>query len=500
VAIRGTLGAGRRRILIQLLTESGLLSLLGGVAGVILSFWTVDLIKAIMPADVPRAQGIEVDSGVLIFALALTVITGLLFGLVPAFASAWTEISTTLREGSGTVTATKKRNRRLRMLATAQIAVAFLLTNGAILLYTSYREIHDIPFAFDTENVITGRIALQGERYEGDEKKLLLWEQLLERVKALPGVEQAAVSSKLPLEGGNNQSMLVEGQSYDPQTSRRLVERSWITPDYFDAMGIPLLAGRIFEADEGTKEERIVVINQAFVDRYYADKEPLGQVIRPNSAEPEWTATVVGVVASVPQWGPINRALPEVYGPQRLNIHSDPFLVIRTKRSPASVIPAVREAIREIDADLPMSEPRTMGQVLSDATGGRRFLMRLISMFAVIALVLAMAGIFGTMSHNVAQRTREIGVRAAFGAHNRRILALVLRDGLFLDLVGIGVGVGLLGLFYVVLRSQLYGVGGLNLLYLGVAVALVVLVTVVGSALPALRASRIDPMQALRVE
>ena len=209
---------------------------------------------------------------------------------------------------------------------------------------------------------------------------------------------------------------------------------------------------------------------------------------------------MVGVVASVPQWGPIYSPLPEMYAPQRLNVYQDPFLVVRTKQSPASVIPAVREAIREIDPDLPMSEPRTMGQVLSEATGGRRFLMRLVSMFAVIALVLAMAGIFGTMSHNVTQRTREIGVRAAFGAHDRRILGLVLREGLILDLVGIGAGFGLLAMFFLILRSQLYGVGALDLIYLGVAALLVILVTVAGTAIPALRASRVDPMRALRVE
>jgi len=500
VAIRGCLGAGRRRILTQLLTESGLLSLLGGLAGVLFAFWGVDLIKAIMPPDVPRAHGIEVDSGVLLFALALTLVTGLLFGLVPAVASARTEISTTLREGSGTVTATKRRNRRLRILAVAQIAVAFMLTNGAILLYTSYREIHHIPFAFDTENVISGRIGMQGARYDSDEKRVLAWEQLLERLSSVPGVERAALTTKLPLEGGNNGTVLVEGETHDPHARRELVERSWVSPDYFEAMGIPLLAGRVFEPDEGTSEERAVVINQAFVDRYYADKEPLGQVIRPNDADPAWTATVVGVVASVPQWGPTYGALPEMYAAYRLSPSPDSFLIVRSRQAPAAVVPSIREAILEIDPNLPMSETRTMGQVLSEATSGQQFLLRLVSLFAVIALVLAMAGIFGTMSHNVAQRTREIGVRAAFGAHDRRILTLVLREGLVLDLFGIGLGFLCLFLFTAILRVQLYGVGGLNLLYVGVAVAAVALVTLAGTALPALRASRVDPMQALRVE
>jgi predicted permease len=500
VAIRGSVGAGTRRILTQLLTEAGLLSVIGGAAGVLMALWSVDLIKAIIPPEVPRAAGIAVDSTVLVFALVLTLLTGLLFGLVPALIASRTDIASTLREGSGTVTATKRRNRMLRVLAVAQIAVAFLLANGAILLYTSYKNILDIPFSFDTENVITARILLPKDRYEDHESRVVFWERLLERLQGMPGIERAAMTTKLPMKGGNNSSILTEDQSWDPQVRRRLVERSWISPDYFEAMGIPLLAGRVFETGEGDKEQRTIVVNKALADYYFPDTDPIGQVIRHNLPEPDWTATIVGVVANVPQWGPIYRALPEWYASNRITLFDDSFLVVRSTRSPDTLMPAIQEVVLELDRDLPLAEPRTMAQVLREATGGRQFLTTMVSLFAIIALILAMAGIFGTMSHNVAQRTREIGVRVAFGAHRRRILTMVLREGLLMDVAGIGLGIFALFSFSMILRSQLYGVGPVNLLYGGAAALLLALVTLVATVLPALRASRVDPMKALRFE
>jgi len=500
VAIRGSVGAGTRRILTQLLTEAGLLSLIGGAAGVLMALWSVDLIKAIIPPEVPRAESIAVDSGVLLFALFLTLATGLLFGLIPALIAARTNLASTLREGSGTVTATKRRNRMLRLLAVGQIAVAFLLANGAILLYTSYKNVLDIPFSFDADNVVTARILLRGDRYEEHESRAVFWERLLERLQDMPGVEHAAVTTKLPMEGGNNSTILIEGQSWDPQVNRRLVERSWVSPDYFETMGIPLLAGRVFELSEDDGEQRTIVVNKTLADRYFPDTDPIGQVIRHNMAEPDWIATIVGVVADVPQWGPIRRPLPEWYASHRVTLFDDVFLAVRSTRSPDTLMPAIQKVVQELDKDLPLAEPRTMAQVLRESTGGRQFLTTMVSLFAVIALLLAMAGIFGTMSHNVAQRTREIGVRVAFGAHKRRILTMVLREGLLMDVAGIGVGSLALVSFAMILRSQLYGVGPVNLIYAGVAALLLGAVTLVATVLPALRASRVDPMQALRFE
>lgn len=500
MAIRESLGAGRGRILAQLLTENGLISLLGGAAGVLLALWSIDLIRNIIPPEVPRAQGIEIDTGVVLFALGLTVLTGLLSGLAPALAAARADIASTLRGGAGTVTATRGRNRALRVLAVGQIALAFLLANGAVLLYTSYRNVLRTPLAFDAENVTTARIALQGERYDDDQSKAAFWEGLLDRLDGVPGVEGAAVTTKLPLEGGRNGQILVGDETYDPEAQRPQVETSYVSPSYFETMGIPVFAGRIFRAGEGREEARVVVVNRAFVERYCPDRNPIGETFRENRVEPRWTATIVGVVASVPQWGPIHPALPEWYAPFPLGPRTDSHLVVRSSLASASLMPSLRAEVLEMDQGLPLSRPRTMRQVLREGAGERRFLLRMVGLFAAIALILAMSGIFGTLSNHVNQRTREIGIRVAFGADHRRILTMVLGQGLTLAAVGIGVGMVLMGSFSAVLRSQLHGVGPFNVVYGIVAVAAVVLVTLLATTLPALRATRIDPMVALRFE
>jgi predicted permease len=500
MAIRESLGAGRGRIVTQLLTENALICLLGGAVGVLLATWSVDLIKTFIPPEVPRTARIDIDTGVLVFALALTALTGILFGLAPALITARTDISSVLRRGAGTTTATRRRSRMLRVLATGQVALAFLLANGAVLLYASYRNVLHIPFAFDTEKVITARIALRGERYDDDGSKAFFWERLIDRLDGMPAVRGAGVTTKLPLEGGRNTQILVGGETYDSEARRPQVELSYVSPGYFEAMGISVLAGRVFEAGEGRDEARAVLVNQAFVERYLPETNPIGEVFRENRAEPRWAATIVGVVASVRQWGPSQPALPEFYAPFRLGPRTDSHLVVRSLEAPASLLPAIRAELSELDPGLPLSEPRTMEQVLRETTGKRQFLLRMVGLFASLALILAMSGVFGALSHHVAQRTREIGIRIAFGADHRRILAMVLGQGLTVAAVGVGVGVVLMMAFAAVLRSHLYGVGPFNVAYVSLAVAAVILVTLLATTLPARRATRVDPMQALRLE
>jgi predicted permease len=500
VAIRTSLGASRKRVISQLLTESLTLSVIGGSIGVLLGYWSLGLLKGLIPAGVPRVAGIEMDLGVLYFSVILIIAAGIMFGLFPALTAARTNIVSVLREGSGSLAGSSKRNRLLRRLAVAQLAVAFMLTNGAILLFTSYKNVLQTPQVFDTDQVLCTRIALAGDRYEEEQVRVEFWERLIEHVDGLPGVNRAAVASKLPLEGGTNGSILVTGESFDPERKMKLVEFSYVSPGYFEAMGIPLLAGEIFKAGNLPDTEQIVIVNQALVDHYWPDQNPIGQQIRQGTADPKWSATVVGVVENVRQWGPEYRPLPEIYFHFSARPNTDSYLVVNAAVDPLTLIPSLRAEVLRLDANQPLSEARTMGQILTSAFYDRQLLLGLVSLFAVIALILALSGIFGIMSYNVAQRTREIGVRVAFGAARFHLMKMVLREALILVSFGAVTGVILIFLASGFIRSQLYGVGPLNLIYLVAGAFLMLLVAMLASGLPALRASRINAMEALRTD
>ncbi len=449
VAIRASLGASRARIFSQQLMESLLLSLLGGAAGLLLGTWSLAFLRTIIPASVPRSGGIALDGGVILFALILAPLVGLASGLAPALTASRTSIMGHLRQGSGTITGGVARNRMLRMLAVAQLAVVFLLTNGAVLLVKSYRNVLNTPQVFDTDRVLTADISLAGGEGdpEADRARVDFWERLLERCATLPGVERAAVTTKLPLEGGSNFSVLVDGEVYDPERQAPLVESSFVSSGYFEAMGIPILAGRTMEWNEGSDTERAVVVNRAFVDHYWPDRDVLGQRIHQDGRQSEWSAVVVGVVENVRQWGAEYRPLPEIYQPYHIYPQPDSKLIIRGSGDVLQLVPAIRQQIADLDANLPISNVRTMEQVLTRATRGRQFLLLLVSLFAVIAVLLAAAGVFGIMSHSVAQRTREIGIRVAFGAVPADLISMVLRQALRLAVFGLVLGSVLFFLF-----------------------------------------------------
>lgn len=499
VAIRVSLGAARRRIIVQLLTESLLLSVLGGLAGVTLAFWSLGSLKSLIPPDIPRAAAISIDTTVLVFTLGLTLLTGLIFGLAPAITAVRTDIVGALKEGGGGLAGVRARNRWLRRFAVVQIALALVLTNGAVILFQSYRNLLSTPHAFDTERSLTGEIWLWGPAYTDNGAKVRFWEDLAMQLEAVPGVEHAAVTSKLPLQGGTSVSVLLNDETFDPNVRRTTAERSVVSSGYFDAIGITVLQGRTVTEADNDPAGYGVVVNRALVEHAWPDENPIGKLIRSNDNPPPWTARVVGVVEDVRQWSE-RQPWPEVYFPYGARPAVRGRLVVRTAGAPLDSLPAIRAELAGIDADLPLADVRTMSTVFSETTRHRRFLTMLVDLFTLTAVILAIVGIYGNMSYHVAQRTHEIGVRVALGADNRALLSMVLKHALRLAAMGVAIGLVLTLTASVLAGHWAYGISFLNPLFLLGGTLFVLTVAMLAAGLPAIRAAKVDPIQALRSE
>lgn len=501
VAVRFALGASRSCIVRQWLWESLLIAILGGLLGVGLAFGMLESMQTLLPGDLQRAGNIRIDHWVMVFSLALSVAAAVVAGLIPALAVSRTRPIEVIKSGglSGGPGGTDRR-RWLPRVAVAQLAVAVLLANLAVIMFASYRKVLEAPQGFDLQRVLTANLELWGERYATPEDRIRFWRQLLEQVEALPGVSRAALTTKLPLEGGWNSSVLVDSEVFDPQAKRPIVENTWITAGYFEAMGIPRLSGRTLTETAGTPDEQQLLVNRAFVDRYWPGQDAIGRRVRHDHAQPEWAGTIVGVVENVRQWGAESKPLPEIYFPYVVEPRPAAKLVVNSEMEPPMLVTLLRQQIARLDTDLPLSDIRSMSQVFAHSTAHRRFLTRLIHWFMGVTLVLALTGVYGVLSHQVNQRTREIGVRLAFGAPPSRIAWLILMQALRLG--GIGVALGLIGTLNtgLAMRRLFYGVSPLNPLYLGAGALLVLLVVLAAAYLPARRAARQDPMQALRCD
>jgi predicted permease len=513
LALRASMGAGRRRLVRQLLTESSILSFLGGAAGFLLAFWGVGALKAILPGSVPRVAGIQVDGQILVFAAVTTIVAGLLFGLAPALFASRTDLVTVLKEGRVGRGGSRGRNRFLATLVAAQVAIGFILVNAAVLLVVSYSNVISQETNFDTDEVIVAGISLSGPAYEEPHQRRAFYKELRERIRGLPGVVQAGMTNKLPLNGGSNGGVLVNDDVFDPQIQKNLVEHSFVDDGYHEAMGIGLLAGRTLnqrDLDESSVAagldvspvELPLVINRTMAEQMWPGENALGKLVRPNSATEGYRARVVGIVEDVMQWGAENQPLPEMYFPYTAEVWGPlrARLVVRAARHPDSLVAPVREVVREIDDQIPVAEFSTMAEMLHDRTGRRRFSMLLVGLFAATALILIVAGTYGVMSYSVSQRTHEIGVRVALGADSAFVFRHFLaRAG---RLLVPGLLLGLLGALAAstVTRSMVYGVSALNPLYVAAAVAVMIVVAFAAITVPVLRATRVDPVQALRME
>jgi putative ABC transport system permease protein len=496
LAVRTALGAGRGRVVRQLLTESLLLALAGGAFGMLIGAWAVDGLVAMAPADAPRLEEIGLDARVLTFAALLTVLTGLLFGLVPALHALRGDITASLKDGArGSGSGSGARLRRV--LITAEVALALTLLTGGGLLLQTFLRLQGADLGFDPRNVLVGFVNPPRTSYQSAASFRAFYDQVLERAAALPGVEQAALASVLPLSGDSDTNFTIEGRapgrapSDAPVTWYRLVSAG-----YFEVMGMTLRRGRSFAAGEAAPS---VVVNEAFVRRHFPDEEALGRRVRFGGGDDPWF-TIVGVVADAKARGAREAPRVETFAPYWQFTEPGTFVVLKTSTDPALVAAPLKQAVYGIDRDVPVSGVTLLSEMVSDSIEQPRFLATLAVSFALLAVALAAVGIYGVMSYAVSQRTTEIGVRMALGATPREVFRLVVGDGLRLTAIGIAIGVTGSVLVARWLTSLLFGVGAGDPLTLGATSAALLAVAGLACYLPARRAARVDPMVALRAQ
>ena len=505
-AIRVALGAGPWRLLRQLLTESVVLAIGGGIAGIILSVWALELLKHIGARTVPRLAEVDVDLTVLMFTAIVAVGTGILFGLLPALASAKPELTEALKEGGRGSTTGTRRNRIRNGLVISEIALALVLLVGAGLLMKSFIKLQNVNPGFNPRNVLTMEISLPqlkypapGAFYLGTETTINFFTEANRRIAKLPGVQASAATTALPLSGSNNDSSFkIEGRETNSGGVGPDEEIRTITPDYFRVLQTPLLQGRFFNDGDTATSPLVVIINHALARKYFPNGDALGKRITFDNPQrdPKWV-TIVGIVDDIRHRGLDVDPQPEYYVPHpQLPVRSV-ILAVRSAEDPRSLTSAIRREIQSIDPDEPIANVRTLEAVVSDSVAPRRMSVMLLGAFAGIALLLAGVGIYGVISYLVVQRTHEIGVRMALGAQRRDVLALVASQAF--KLVGIGTAIGLvLALFSTrALAALLYNVGAFDVpIFVFVTIALGG-IALLASYIPAARATRADPMIAL---
>ncbi|MGO4884036.1 MAG: ABC transporter permease [Bryobacteraceae bacterium] len=507
MALRAALGASQRRIAQQLLTESILLAMLGGLLGAALALVAVPELVRHLPAGLPRTSEIAVDGHVLLFTTLVSLATGIVFGLVPLFQSRRAGANGALKQGGRAIAAGQSWLRSA--LIAGQIAMALVLLTGAGLMARSLWTLLHVPPGFRTDHLLTARLSLPPQYTNGyafgtgRHRRISAFQRdLLARVEAIPGVRSAAFIAYLPFSGTDNSwAFDIEGRPPKPPGEYNMTEYRPAGAGYFETIGIPIKRGRGFDSPDNEDSPLVVAINESMARAFWKQGDPLGQRLHLLGDDTNWR-TIVGIVGDVHHAGLGDKPGPELYVPysQIANVEARPTIILRTTVEPASVAGALRHAVAQVDPNVPMDQVATMRQIVASSVGQPRFRTTVLLLFAMLALFVASIGLYGVMSYVVSQRTREFGIRMALGASRRAVLRLVL--GKAVKLAGIGIGIGLIGSALVsrLIASLLYGVRPLDGITLAGVSMLLAVVALLASYLPARRAAQADPMDSLRYE
>jgi len=504
IAIRAAVGATRRRLIRQLLTESVLLSVVGGLAGLFVSIWAVAVFVKLSPGDIPRLNEASVDLRLLGFTLLVSLVTGIGFGLLPAFQATRTNLNTSLKEGGARASEGRQRRGARNILVVTEIALAQVLLVGAALLAISYVRVTKIDPGFNPDRVLTAKIAPSNKKYPTPKTRSAFYTTVLEHLQALPGVESAGMVMSLPLTGSSmNRGFKVEGRPEPKADENVTMDFQIVSPNYFSTLEIPVKQGRGLNASDTENSERVIVINSAMARRYWPNEDPIGKrlIIGESSKDTSWR-TIVGVVGDNHHASLSEPPVPTAFISYLQDLESWPRMgfVIKAKTDPASLTSGVRKELASIDRAQPVYAIEPMENLLHASVAQRRFIMLLLGSLSFIALTLASVGVYGVISFSVSERTQEIGIRLALGARAGDVLKMVLRQGMRVAFIGIVIGLGAAFALTRLLSSLLFEVSPTDPRTFSIVAALLATVAFLACYLPARRATKVDPLEALRYE
>jgi predicted permease len=501
VALRIALGAGRYRMIRQLLTESVVLAVGGAALGLLVAYWSLRTLIALSPGNIPRLSDATLDLRVLVFTISVSILTGIIFGLAPALQLSKTDLNDSLKESDRGGTSSVRSGRIRNLLVISEVALALMLLISGGLLMKSFTQVLRIEPGFDPHNLLTMELALTYGKYKDVESQVAFFKQVVEHTKNLPGVEAVGGTSILPMTGGESSTIFnIEGRPSPPENQLPWASFRWVSPDYFRAMGISLLKGRDFTVRDDKDAPRVVIINERMARQNWQNGNPIGQRIKIRYGTEKFVYEIVGIVSNIHHFGLDKDENPEFYMPIYENPRWFMHMVVRTRTNPMLLTNEIRKVVAKFDKDQPVTNVKTMETVLAESVAPRKLSMSLMLVFAGIALILASIGVYSVIAYSVAQRTHEVGIRMALGAQTSNVLKMILLQGISPVLVGIVIGLGGAWALTRWMQSMLFHVSTTDPLIFILVPLFLILIAALASYFPARRAAKVDPVIALRYE